>query len=206
MHRPFAIFALIGFGLAACGGSPAAPAGSVAASVPPVAATADATPSSTVPDGTASPSTVDPAAAALHGTWDYVNDEAGREVILANFAGLVDSADEVVTRIGFDGHDWWQGFLFDGELFLLDGVPEGDAASFSIDPSQPVIVMTGAHGEARITYEWAIDGDSLTLSAVEECSVEEAEETCIDDRSEMDQIMLLVTDQTFTRSGDDPGY
>lgn len=206
MHRPLAILAFIGFGLAACGGSPAAPGNSGAESAPSVPATADATPRSTVPDGTASPSTVDPGAAALHGTWDYANDEAGREVILANFAGLVDSADEVVTRIAFDGDDWWQGFLFDGELFLLDGVPEGDAGSFSIDPRQPVIVMTGAHGQARITYEWAIEGDSLTLTAIEECVVAEAEETCVDDPSEMDPIMLLVTDQTFTRSGDDPGY
>jgi hypothetical protein len=118
------------------------------------------------------------------------------------FAGIVDSADEVVTRIGFDG----QGFLFDGELFLLDGMPEGDAGSFSFDPSESVIVMTGAHGEAQVTYEWTIDGDSLTLTAIEECVVAAAEVTCLDDRSEMDPVMLLVTDQTFTRSGDDPGY
>ena len=39
------------------------------------------------------------------------------DVILASFAGLVDSADEVVTRVGFDGNDWWQGFVFDGDLF-----------------------------------------------------------------------------------------
>lgn len=150
--------------------------------------------------------TVAPDAGALRGTWDHVNDEEGRAVILASFAGMVDSADEVVTRIGFDGKDWWQGFLFDGELFLLDGVPEGDAGSFSFDPSQAVIVMTGAHGEARVAYEWAIDGDSLTLTAIEECVVAEADVTCVDDRSEMDPVMLLVTEQTFTRSGDDPGY
>jgi hypothetical protein len=153
---------------------------------------------------TASP-TAD-ATAAFRGTWDHVNDEAGRDVILASFAGLVDSADEVVTRIGFDGSDWWQGFVFDGELFLLDGVPEGDAGSFSANPSRPVIVLTGAHGEARVAYEWAINGDSLTLTAIEECAVAAAETTCVDDRSEMDPVMLLVMDQTFTRSGDDPGY
>ncbi len=145
-------------------------------------------------------------AAGLTGTWDYVLDEAGREVVLASFVqeGLIDSADEVVTRIGFDGNDWWQGFLFDGELFLLDGVPEGDGGSFVLD--EDVIVMTGAHGEARITYEWAIDRDSLSLTALEECWVSGSELTCKDDQAEMEPVMLLVTDQTFTRSGDDPSY
>ena len=144
--------------------------------------------------------------ATLRGTWDYLNDEAGSDVILASFAGLVDSADEVVTRVGFDGNDWWQGFVFDGDLFLLDGVPEGDAGTFSVEASRPVIVLTGAHGEARVAYEWSIDGDSLALTAIEECVVAEAETTCVDARSEMDPVMLLVMDQTFTRSGDDPGY
>jgi hypothetical protein len=143
-------------------------------------------------------------AAALTGTWDYVLDEGGRDVVLTSFAGLVDSADEVVTRIGFDGNDWWQGFLFDGELFLLDRVPEGDGGSFVL--GEDVIVMTGAHGQARIAYEWTIDGDSLSLTAVEECAVSGSEMTCTEDRSEMDPVMLLVTDQTFTRSGDDPSY
>lgn len=144
--------------------------------------------------------------AGLTGTWDYVLDEADREVVLVSFVqeGLIDSADEVVTRIGFDGNDWWQGFLLDGDLFLLDGVPEGDGGSFVLDDD--VIVMTGAHGEARITYEWAIDGDSLSLTAVEECAVSGSEMTCTDDQAKMDPVMLLVTDQTFSRSGDDPSY
>ena len=163
--------------------------------------------------GTGEPSSVrtDPAvvtaeAVGLTGTWDYVLDEAGRDVVLESFVqeGFIDSANEVVTRIGFDGNDWWQGFLFDGELFLLDGVPEGDGGSFVLDEEQ--IVMTGAHGDARITYEWAIDGTSLSLTAVEECAVSESETTCRDDQAEMDPVMLLVTDQTFTRSGDDPNY
>jgi hypothetical protein len=66
--------------------------------------------------------------------------------------------------------------------------------------------MTGAHGEARVTYEWTIDGDSLSLTAVEECALSGSEMTCRDDQAEMDPVMLLVTDQTFTRSGDDPSY
>ncbi len=154
----------------------------------------------------APPPAAESVAESFTGTWDFVMDEAGREVILADFAGLVDSAEEVVTRIGFDGNDWWQGYLFDGELFLLDGVPEGDGGSFFLVPGEPVIATIGAHGQARIAYEWAIDGDSLTLTAVEECSLAGPEWSCTQDQSEMDPVMLLVTDQTFTRSGDDPSY
>jgi hypothetical protein len=143
-------------------------------------------------------------AAQLRGTWDYTLDDAGRELILENFAGLVESADEVVTRFGFDGNQWWQGFLFDGELFLLDGVPEGDGGSFAFE--EDLLLMYGAHGEARVAYEWMIEGDSLSLTAVEECSMSGSQMSCVDDPSEMDPVMLLVTNQTFTRSGDDPSY
>jgi hypothetical protein len=143
-------------------------------------------------------------AAELRGTWDHVLDEEGRDFVLENFAGLVDSADEVVTRFGFDGDDWWQGFLFDGELFLLHGVPEGSGGTFTVD--QDVLVMHDAGGEVRIAYEWVIDRDSLSLTAVEECWVASGETSCTNDQSEMEQLMLLVTNQTFTRSGDDPSY
>jgi hypothetical protein len=147
---------------------------------------------------------VTPSPGDLRGTWDYAFDEAGRDVVLADFAGLVDAADEVVTRIGFDGSDWWQGFLFDGKLFLLEGFPEGDGGSYVL--VEDMIVMTGAHGEALLVYEWTIEEDSLSLTVVEECAVSGTETTCTRDRSEMDRLMLLVTDQTFTRSGSDPSY
>ena len=145
---------------------------------------------------------------SLRGTWDYVLDEAGRDDVLAGFRGegLVDSADEVAVRIGFDGNDWWQGFVFDGELFLLDGVPEGDGGSFFLVPQEDLIVMSAAGGEARVAIEWVIDGDALTLTAVEECVVSGTEMTCTDDRSQMDPVGLSVMEHTFTRSGDDPSY
>lgn len=142
----------------------------------------------------------------LRGTWDYVLDGAGRDAVLEGFEGLVDFADEVAVRIGFDGNDWWQGFVFDGELFLLDGVPEGDGGSFFLVPQEDLIVMSAAGGEARVAAEWAIDGDALTLTAVEECVVSGAEMTCTDDRSQMDPVGLSVMEHTFTRSGDDPSY
>ena len=66
-------------------------------------------------------------------------------------------------------------------------------------------MLTGAQDEARVAYEWSIDGDSLTLIAIEECAVADAETTCVDDQSEMDPVMLVAMDQTFIRSGDEPG-
>jgi len=154
-------------------------------------------------ESTSAPPTMTSEPAGLTGTWDYVLDEAGRDEVLATFGGYV-SADEAVTRIAFDGNDWWQGFVFDGELLLRDGLPAGDAGTFAVN--EDLIVMTGAHGEARVTYEWTIEGDSLSLTAVEECALSGSEMTCRDDQADMDPVMLLVTDQTFTRSGDDPSY
>jgi hypothetical protein len=201
MRRIAASFAAAGLALAfvAC---TAAPAGDSTAT----AGIGTATPAVTIrPSGADQESPqLPPEVAQLEGTWDYVFEEADRDLILENFAGLVDSADEVVTRFGFDGDDWWQGFLFDGELFLLHGVPEGSGGTFTVD--QDVLVMHDAGGEVSVTYEWAIDGDSLNLTAVEECTVVSGETTCTDDQSEMEQLMLLVTNQTFTRSGDDPSY
>jgi hypothetical protein len=143
-------------------------------------------------------------ASKLHGTWDYVLEDAGRAMILNDFAGLVDGADEVAVRLAFDDNDWWLGFLFDGELFLLDGVPEGDGGTFTLGRDK--LVTTGYQGKARVTYDVSIDDESLSLTAVEECAVSGDQLTCNTDRSTMDPLMLLVTDQTFTRSGDDPSY
>lgn len=67
--------------------------------------------------------------------------------------------------------------------------------------------MTGASGEALITYRWSMQERKLTLEAVEECSVLSNTETaCRSHRSAMDSLVLLVTDHTFTRSGDDVTY
>jgi hypothetical protein len=152
------------------------------------------------------PPAVASAGAALTGTWDHVLDAAGREVILEDFAGLVDSADEIVTRIGFDGNKWWQGFLFDGELFLLHGVPEGSGGSFVLATDGPVISMMEPCCPGHVSLEYAIEGDELSLTVVETCDASVPEPICNQDRSAMDPLMLLVIDQTFTRSSDDPSY
>jgi len=157
---------------------------------------------------TGAPPVVASRSAALTGTWDYILDEAGRDAVLEGFRreGLVDSADEVAVRIGFDGNDWWQGNVFDGELFLLDGVPEGDGGSFFLVPGEPLMVLVGASDGGHVVIDWKIERDALTLTAVEVCVGSGAEMTCTEDRSEMDPVALSVMEHTFTRSGDDPSY
>jgi hypothetical protein len=152
-----------------------------------------------------------PDADDLIGTWDYPLDQMQSQLAVDGFAAEgfagVESAEEVVIRLGFDGSEFWQGFLFDDELFLLDGVPEGDGGPYEIDGDQ--IIMTGGHGTGRGTFTWDIDDDELTLEWVEGCSLSPPPEDCTTDRSRVeteDPFMLMVMEHTFTKSGDDPSY
>jgi hypothetical protein len=142
----------------------------------------------------------------LTGTWDHAFGRADRQAILENFAGLVDNADRVVARLAFvDEDDWWLGFLFDGELLLLDGVPEGDGGTYTLRGDQ--LATTGAHGATVVTYDWVLEGRTLTLTAVEECEVVAGNKTgCTRNKADMDPMMRLITENTFTRSGSDAGY
>ena len=140
---------------------------------------------------------------ALIGTWDYRFSDAEARVILKDFSGLVDDADNVVVRLAFVNRDkWWLGFRFDGELFLLHGVPEGDGGTYTVVGDR--LAMRGAGGEALITYKWSLRERKLTLRAVEECSI--LLDSCRSNRSAMGPMMLLVTEHTFTRSGDEVTY
>ena len=69
----------------------------------------------------------------LNGTWDYVYDDEDAQVILADFAEFVDDADEVIVRIGFDDHEFWIGFLFDGVMPMYGGFPEGAGGTITIE-------------------------------------------------------------------------
>jgi hypothetical protein len=99
----------------------------------------------------------------------------------------------VVVRLGFDGTEYWQGFLFDGELFLLDGIPERDGGPYDIENDQ--IIMTGAHGEIRTTFTWGVDGDELALVWVEQCFLSSQSEDCTEDRTRIE------TEDPFTFIG-----
>jgi hypothetical protein len=145
-----------------------------------------------------------PGPETLVGTWDFKLDDGDAQAVVENFEGLVDSAETVVVRLGFDGADYWQGFLFDGELFLLGGVPEGDGGPYEVEDDR--LVMTGAHGEVEAMYRWVVDGDALTLTWVEQCL---APGDCTDDRGRVqveDPFVFLVMEHTFVRSGNDPAY
>lgn len=79
------------------------------------------------------PSSQPESSSALVGTWDYRFSDAEARVIRKDFSGLVDHADSVVARQAFVDRDrWWLGFRFDGELFLLHGVPEGDGGTYTV--------------------------------------------------------------------------
>ena len=123
--------------------------------------------------------------AVLDGTWDAVLDKADATWVLEQFSDFLPQAgQEVTVRLGFDGYDWWQGFLFDGELYLSNGDTEGDGGV--LDFVDDRVVMVGAEGSVRATYGWALDGNALTLTLVEQCDVAGSEETCTTKRSEMD--------------------
>lgn len=146
------------------------------------------------------------AAAALIGTWDYAYRGAEAAPVLDDFSDYVQDADQVVVRLGFlDEDTWWLGFLFDGEMVLVDGVPEGDGGSYSVTHDR--LTTTGSHGEVRVVYDLSSQGRTLTLRAVEECSLRAGVPVhCERDRAEMEPLMLLATEHTYTRSGDDGRY
>jgi hypothetical protein len=151
-----------------------------------------------------------PDADDLIGTWDHPLDQTQSQLAVEGFTAEgfaeVESAEDVVIRLGFDGSEDWRGFLFDDEPFLLDGVPEGDGGPYEIDGDQ--IIMTGGHGTGRGTFTWNID-DELTLKWVEGCSLSPPPEDCTTDRSRVeaeDPGVLMVMEHTFTKSGDDPNY
>lgn len=162
---------------------------------------ADATPSAsvlaspTLPDDGAAPSTL------LRGTWDYeLTDEEveylaelfGPEAAVVGIPGRSTS-----IRMGFDDDTWWQGYVFDGDLWLLDGVPEGSGGSITYDGDE-LTQTSGRDGWA--TYEWSLDGDQLSLTLVE-CVQQSGEGECPDAA-----IVAFVTSHTYSFSGSDPGY
>lgn len=139
---------------------------------------------------------------ALRGTWDAVvgPDEMDRfaELLGSEAAARhgVPGADTRI-RIGFDGNRWWLGFVFDGTLWLENGVPEGDHGIMTVTGDE----MRQTNGsDGWITYRWAIDGDTLTL-AFESCVPQSGRGTCADA-----DVVRFITERTYTRSGNDPAY
>jgi hypothetical protein len=138
----------------------------------------------------------------LNGTWDFVvSDEDARQFFLSDY-GV--KADDVRVRLGFNNHQWYEAAVFDGKLYLHNGVPEGDGGTFHIKGDR--LIQIGGQGRVQVAYTWVLDGDQLTLTAVEECDVTSTGLNCRDDRSQMDPIMIMITEHTYTKSGDDGSY
>ncbi|HUS42343.1 MAG TPA: LamG domain-containing protein [Ilumatobacteraceae bacterium] len=133
----------------------------------------------------------------LNGTWDYVYDDEDAQIILADFAEFVDDADEVIVRIGFDDHEYWIGFLFDGVMPMYGGVPEGAGGTITIEDD----LLITDEGFGSGVHSFVLADDSLTLTFLEGCDWEAPEPQCSDVG---DPLGLLVSEHTFTKSSDDP--
>jgi hypothetical protein len=143
----------------------------------------------------------------LTGAWDYEYPPADARRLIADFRDYVDhDTKRVVARLGLlDGNEWWLGFLFDGDLILVNGVPEGDGGFYAVHDDE--LTTSGAHNTGLVTYRWSLDGDKLTLTALEECSIEgSAKTSCTHQRRHMDPMMRMVTENTFVRSADEATY
>jgi hypothetical protein len=137
----------------------------------------------------------------LRGTWDAVLTEDEVDVLVSLFSR--DEAEsngipgaETRIRFGFDGNRYWQGFVFDGELWLLHGAPEGDGGVVTIEGDE-MIQSNGSTGSTR--FQWTIDGDELTLRLVS-CVTQTGGE-CADV-----DVIRFIADRTFQRSSTDPSY
>ncbi|MFA4841939.1 MAG: LamG domain-containing protein [Agrococcus sp.] len=132
----------------------------------------------------------------LDGTWDYVY--TPDELAFLADAFLPEEKAELgeltAARLGFDGPEWWQGFIGDGELWLVNGVPEGDGGVFTIDGE----TLTMGDDTNGATYDWSLDGDGLTLALVE-CRADGS--PCADV-----EMVRFMTERTWTRTSTDPSY
>jgi len=145
--------------------------------------------------------------ADLEGTWDWPMSQELKALVgddLMAESGY--DSDEIVVRMGFEGEDWWQGFVFGGELYLLDGTPEGDIGTFEVGGNE----LTTDNGVQAVTYQWSVSGDELTLELVSSCIPPDGTgEKCTTDHdaiTEDDPFLILITEHTYTRSSDDGSY
>ncbi|HUW17204.1 MAG TPA: hypothetical protein VMW94_09010 [Actinomycetes bacterium] len=69
-------------------------------------------------------------------------------------------------------------------------------------------VLTTVNGWAEVTYRWTLDEDQLTLEVIRECLGEGVDLRCHDRTGILteDPMLITVTEHTYVRNGDDPGY
>jgi hypothetical protein len=108
-------------------------------------------------------------AALPNGTYEYAfTDEEKVEVESLGFnpqeaaaAGGFDG--EVTTSLRFEDGQWQQFFTFDGDVFTVNGQPEGDGGVYAVQDD--LLVLTNPDGD--VIYRWTLDGDTLSLVLVE---------------------------------------
>ena len=140
----------------------------------------------------------------LNGTWDYVlRDGVDRKLINQLRVDYGQSFEEAVVRMGFIGPRWWQGVLFDGQLWINEeeGLPTGDGGIIEIAGDQ--LVNRAAHGVT--TFEWALDGSDVTFKVVSDCNPD-GECLTREQLADEDPLVLLFNEHTFTKSGDDASF
>ena len=137
----------------------------------------------------------------LRGTWDYELTDEEIESLAALFGPAEAAAVGIPgrstsIRMSLDGDTWWLGFVFDGELWLLHGVPEGDGGTQTVDGDRLTQINKDGVSAA---YEWSLEGDQLTLTLIE--CVMPAGNECPD----VDMVRWM-TEHAYTHSGSDPSF
>jgi hypothetical protein len=129
-----------------------------------------------------------PEAALPNGTYEYTFTDKEKAVVATTFsaeeaaaAGGFDS--EVTTSLRFEDGQWQQFFTFDGDVFAVNGQPEGDGGVYLVEHER--LVLTNPDGDA--TYRWTLDGDTLSLTLLELFEPEERD------------IVALITEHDYTR-------
>jgi hypothetical protein len=162
--------------------------------------------STTTPQGASPDWAPDPATYAdgiFNGTWDYVLREGIDDAVLAQQTiDFGQSLDRPAIRLGFDGPLWWEGVAVDGQLVETNGESIGDIGIISVDGEQ----LTIAAWYGTTTFKWAVEGDQLTLTFVEECSADTGQCFDRDQVAAVDPLVIPMIEHTYTKSGDDASY
>lgn len=131
----------------------------------------------------------DAEAAIPNGTYEYTFTDAEKDVVEAAGFSPQEAADaggfdgEVTTSLRFEDGQWEQFFTFDGDIFTVNGQPEGDGGAYRVEGDR--LVLTNPDGD--VVYRWTTEGDTLSLELLELFDPEERD------------IVALITEHDHTR-------
>jgi hypothetical protein len=133
-----------------------------------------------------------PPSAWPDGRYDYTyTAEEAAEVVELGFspeeAAAAGYPATVTGSLRFVSGLWQLFFSFDGVPYEVDGVPEGDGGTFTVDGDR----LTTSNGSIDVVYRWSFDGEVLSLTLLEDSAGP-------DDAA----VTRLITEHAFTRGGD----